>query len=243
MKILLSPSKTLDFDTDAKFLNSTQPQFLPDSEELVKVMKGYSADDIKNLMKVSDKIAQLNFDRYQNFKTPFSNDNAKPCIFAFRGDVYDGLRAEEFEREDIEFAQEHLRILSGLYGLLKPMDLMQAYRLEMGTKLKNPRGKDLYAFWGDKITEEIGDDLVINLASNEYFKAVKPKNLINVEFKENKDGQLKIIGLFAKKARGMMARYIIQNKITNPEDIKSFDHSGYEFREELSDGTNFVFAR
>jgi len=220
----------------------------------VKVLKTKSATDIKALMKVSDKIADLNVVRYKSFKTPFTTENAKQAMYAFRGDVYTGLDADSFNKSQVKFAQKHLRILSGLYGVLKPLDLMQPYRLEMGTKLANKNGKNLYEFWGDKINkalnEEISaqkDDYVINLASNEYFKSVQSKKLkgqvIDIQFKENKDGKYKIVAFFAKKARGMMCQYMIKNKLTKPEQLKGFNMENYLFNEELSDESIFVFTR
>ena len=235
MKIVISPSKTLDFEAPAAQKDFTQPKFLVESAELITIMREFSPEDLGKLMHISDKLANLNYERFQNW----GNAPQKQAIFAFKGDVYAGLDAESLSAKDIEFAQAHLRILSGLYGLLRPLDLMQAYRLEMGTKLK----PSLYAFWGDKLTHEIDDELVVNLASVEYFSAIKPKNLLNIEFKEQKGNQLKIIGIFAKKARGLMSRYIIQNRITAPEKIKGFNVSGYEFRKDLSDDKNFIFTR
>ena len=234
MLLLISPAKTLDFEPMG-LKQKTKPRFLKESQVLVDVLKKKSVDDIKKLMKVSDKIATLNVDRYQNFKTPFNLKNAKQAMFAFRGDVYTGLDADSFNEKEIAFAQDHLRILSGLYGLLKPLDLMQPYRLEMGTKLSNGHGKNLYEFWDDKITKVINKDLkatgskaIINLASNEYFKSVKSKDLkgdlYNIAFKEEKNGQFKIVAFFAKKARGMMCHYIIKNKITNPKHLIGFDY-------------------
>lgn len=239
MKIILSPSKTLEFETAAQLPAHTQPKFLAESVQLNAQMRKFSPEQLAKLMSISEKLANLNHERFQNWQTPFTPANAKQCIFAFKGDVYEGLDAESLTAKDIDFAQEHLRILSGLYGLLRPLDLIQAYRLEMGTKLK----PSLYAFWGDKLTNEIGDELVINLASVEYFSAIKPQNLLNVEFKESKGNQLKIVGIFAKKARGLMARYMIKNRITAPEKIKKFNVAGYEFREDLSNDKNFIFAR
>jgi len=253
MILLISPAKTLDFDAidQAEY---TTPVFLKETKKLVKVLKTKSATDIKALMKVSDKIADLNVVRYKSFKTPFTTENAKQAMYAFRGDVYTGLDADSFNKSQVKFAQKHLRILSGLYGVLKPLDLMQPYRLEMGTKLANKNGKNLYEFWGDKINkalnEEISaqkDDYVINLASNEYFKSVQSKKLkgqvIDIQFKENKDGKYKIVAFFAKKARGMMCQYMIKNKLTKPEQLKGFNMENYLFNEELSDESTFVFTR
>ena len=239
MKIIISPAKSLDFETPAKFEKFTQPDFLDESEKLVERMREFSPEDLSKIMKISDKLADLNYQRYSDWQTPFTSGNAKQAIFAFTGDVYTGLDAENLSEDDIDFAQNHLRILSGLYGLLRPLDLMQAYRLEMGTKLK----PSLYEFWGDKLTRALGDELVINLASNEYSKAVCPKNILTVHFKEQKNDELKVIGLFAKKARGMMSRYIIKNRIEDAEWLKGFSDDGYQYRGDLSDEKNFVFVR
>lgn len=253
MIALLSPAKTLDFNpTD--FEKHTNPRLLADSAKLVKVLKKKSAADIKKLMHVSDKIAELNVGRFHQFETPFNRDNAKQSLLAFKGDVYTGLAVDDFSEEDLDFAQKHLRILSGLYGLLKPLDLMQAYRLEMGTRLENGKNKNLYEFWGDKITKLINEDVaasggqaIINLASNEYFKSVNPKklkgDLYNVDFKEDRDGKLKVIAFNAKKARGIMSREIVKNRITKPEDLKGLNIMGYMFNDELSTEREFLFAK
>lgn len=253
MLLLISPAKTLDFEPTG-FKQKTKSRFLKESQVLIDVLKKKSPNDIKKLMKVSDKIATLNVDRYQNFKTPFNLKNAKQAMYAFRGDVYTGLDADSFNEKEIAFAQDHLRILSGLYGLLRPLDLMQPYRLEMGTKLSNGHGKNLYEFWDDKITKVINKDLkatgskaIINLASMEYFKSVQSKDLkgdlYNIAFKEEKNGQFKIVAFFAKKARGMMCHYIIKNKITNPKHLVGFDYDNYVFNENLSSEREFVFTR
>ena len=253
MLLLISPAKTLDFDqTDLK--KKTNPRFLPESQVLIDILKKKSATDLKQLMKVSDKIANLNEERYHNFETPFSLKNAKQAILAFRGDVYTGLDADSFDEADLAFAQDHLRILSGLYGLIRPLDLMQAYRLEMGTKLENDAGKNLYQFWDNKITKTINKDVkkskakaIINLASKEYFSVVQPKlleaDLYNIHFKEEKNGQFKIVAFFAKKARGMMCNYIIKNKLTEPEHLIGFDMDRYGYNEELSSERDLVFTR
>ena len=205
-------------------------------------------------MKVSDKIGELNHQRFMNWHTPFDSDNAKQAVLAFKGDVYTGLDAQNFKAADFKFAQKHLRILSGLYGLLRPLDLMQAYRLEMGTKFENQRGKNLYEFWGDEITnalnaqlKKVKSDVLVNLASNEYFKAVKPKNLnaeiITPVFKDFKSGKYKIVSFYAKKARGLMSAYVIHNQITDVEDIKGFDYEGYQYNPEMSTAREWVFTR
>ncbi len=254
MLIVISPAKTLDYDTPPKTKTFTQPDYLEHSAELIHRLRELSSLDIAELMKVSTKIADLNFDRYEAWNKKFTEKNAKQCVLAFKGDVYTGLDAESFSAKDFKFAQSHLRILSGLYGLLRPLDLMQPYRLEMGTKLSNERGKNLYEFWGEIITDglntqlkKIKSDHLINLASNEYFKSVKPKTLngeiITPAFKELKNGDYKMIGIYAKKARGLLSRYIIQNQLSDVEDIKSFDVDGYKFNKKLSKGNDWVFTR
>jgi cytoplasmic iron level regulating protein YaaA (DUF328/UPF0246 family) len=254
MLIVISPAKTLDYETPAKTKTFTLPDYLDDSAELIHRMREFSALDIAELMKVSSKIAELNFDRFEAWNKNFSEKNAKQAALAFKGDVYTGLDAESFSARDFKFAQSHLRILSGLYGLLRPLDLMQPYRLEMGTKLSNERGKNLYEFWGNTLTDGLNAQLkkiksehLINLASNEYFKAVKPKQIngevITPAFKEYKNGDYKMIGFYAKKARGLLSRYIIQNQLSDVEDIKSFDVEGYKFNKSLSKGNNWVFTR
>lgn len=254
MLIVVSPAKTLDFDTPPVISDFTQPQLLAESELLIERARQLSPADIGQLMKISDKLAGLNAARFADWQPNFTPDNAKQALLAFKGDVYTGLDAESLDAKNFEFAQQHLRILSGLYGLLRPLDLMQAYRLEMGTKLDNVRGKDLYQFWGDIITdqlnialEEQGDNVLINLASNEYFKAVKPKSLsgqiITPVFKDCKNGQYKIISFYAKKARGLMARYIIQNQLTEVSQLTSFDTDGYYFVEAESTATELMFKR
>lgn len=253
MITLLSPAKTLDFEkTD--FQKHTNPRLLSDSKKLVRILKKKSSADLKKLMKISDKLADLNVSRYQAFSTPFNQENAKQSVLAFKGDVYTGLAVEDFDEKDLDFAQMHLRILSGLYGLLKPLDLMQPYRLEMGTKLENGDNKNLYEFWDKKITNLINKDLaesggqaIINLASNEYFKSVKTAklkgDLYNIDFKEDRDGKLKVIAFNAKKARGIMAREIIKNRITKPEDLKGLNIMGYIFNDELSTERSFLFVK
>ena len=254
MLIVISPAKTLDYETKPKTKVFTTPDYLDDSQRLINRLRTFSSLDISDLMKVSAKIADLNFDRYESWKKPFTMNNAKQAILAFKGDVYTGLAADTFKADDFKFAQQHLRVLSGLYGLLRPLDLMQPYRLEMGTKLKTDVGKNLYEFWGSDITAGLNKQLkkikskyLINLASNEYFKSVKPKELnaeiITPAFKEFKNGEYKMIGIYAKKARGLLSRYIIQNKLSNPEDIKLFNEDGYRFNKKLSKENNWVFTR
>jgi len=254
MLTLLSPAKTLDFDTPPTTQKSTQADFLDHSAELVDVLKPYSPDDIGTLMKLSPALSELNVQRYHDWVLPFNADNAKAAMLAFKGDVYTGLEAQTFDQSQLDFAQGHVRILSGLYGLLRPLDLIQPYRLEMGTKLENPRGKNLYDFWGDIITDALNAELekhssksIVNLASNEYFKSVKHKKLngelITPVFKDEKNGQYKIISFYAKKARGLMTAYIVRNNIDNAEEIKNFDVAGYRFSDEDSTADSWVFKR
>lgn len=254
MLTVLSPAKTLDYDTAPVTQSSTVPRFMDQSALLVEDARGLNPDDIRSLMGVSEQIAHLNHERFMNWQAESTSDNAKQAVLAFKGDVYTGLQAETLSEEDLIFAQDRLRILSGLYGLLRPLDLMQPYRLEMGLKFANQRGKNLYEFWGAQLTETLNDDLasastdiLINLASNEYFKAVKPKllnaDVITPQFKDFKNGQYKMISFFAKKARGIMARYIIDNRITEPEALKSFAEAGYYYSEAESKGDQWVFLR
>ncbi|MFC6671771.1 peroxide stress protein YaaA [Marinobacterium aestuariivivens] len=253
MLIVISPAKTLDYETPAATERYSQPDWLDQSELLIDELRKLSVQDLAGLMKLSDKLASLNVARYESWSRPFTPENAKQALLAFKGDVYGGLEAASLSDDDLAFAQSHLRILSGLYGLLKPLDLMQPYRLEMGTRLGNARGKDLYDFWGSRLTEALNDELegpepvLVNLASNEYFKSVQPKKLnarlITPVFKDWKNGQYKIISFYAKKARGLMTRYIIQNRIENPEQIKQFDLEGYQFAPEMSKGDTWTFIR
>ena len=254
MLALISPAKKMDFGSKNNLSTYTQPRFLDHSHELVDTAKNLSSNQLQNLMKISEKLADLNHERFQQFSTLFTPENARPAVNAFRGDTYVGLDADTLSNDDLSYAQSHLGILSGLYGLLRPLDLMQAYRLEMGTKLSNPRGENIYDFWGEIITKACNDlvashkdQSIISLASNEYIKAVKPKALnspfITCHFKELKDGKTKTIGLFAKRARGKMARFIIQNRIETPEGLKKFKKDGYDFMPSLSDKKNYVFIR
>ena len=254
MLIVISPAKTLDFDTAPTTDSHSQPALLEHAQVLVDQLREMAPQQIGTLMKLSDKLASLNAARYETWSQPFNPDNAKQALLAFKGDVYTGLDAPSLSEEDLQFAQQHLRMLSGLYGLLKPLDLMQPYRLEMGTKLENPRGTNLYQFWGDIITDALnqaladqGDELLINLASNEYFKSVQPKRLngriITPVFKDRKNGQYKVISFFAKKARGLMSRYIIENRLSDIEQLKAFDSQGYYFCASESDGDELVFKR
>ncbi len=254
MLIVISPAKKLDMETPANTDVYTQPALLEHAHSLINILQEKDSFEIASLMKLSMKLADLNVSRYQTWQPPFSLSNAKQALWAFRGDVYQGMDVDSFQSADIDFAQSHLRILSGLYGILRPLDLMQAYRLEMGTKLANPQGKDLYAFWGDRITQtlnaalkEQGDDILINLASHEYFKSIQTKKLqgkiITPVFKESKNGQYKVIGIYAKRARGLMSRYIIQHQLSHPEELKAFNIDGYQWHAELSDEQQLVFTR
>jgi len=251
---VLSPAKTLDYETAPITQSATLPRFMDQSALLVEDARGLNPDDIRALMGVSEQIAHLNYERFMNWQSESTSDNAKQAVLAFKGDVYTGLQAETLSEDDLDFAQTRLRILSGLYGLLRPLDLMQPYRLEMGLKFTNQRGRNLYEFWGEQLTDTLNADLVsaktevlINLASNEYFKAVKPKllnaDIITPQFKDLKNGQYKMISFFAKKARGLMARYIIDNRITEPEALKSFSEAGYYYSDAQSQGDQWVFLR
>lgn len=254
MLIVVSPAKSLDFDTKARTRKFTEPQYLEESTQLVGQLRKLRPEDFSELMHISSDLAELNHMRYANWHTPFDLKNAKQAIFAFKGDVYIGLEAEKFSTADLNFAQNHLRILSGLYGLLRPLDLMQPYRLEMGSRFKNKKGKNLYEFWDSQLTENLNElfeqdkkPVLINLASKEYFSAIKPKSLnaeiISPVFKDFSSGKYKIVSFFAKKARGYMAAYIIQNRIKNPEKLKEFDVDGYWYSEKDSTPAQPVFLR
>ncbi len=254
MLMVISPAKTLDYDTPPTTDRFTQPEHLDHAQQLIEQLRGYSPQQISELMHLSDKLAALNVARYGSWTPTFSPDNAKQALLAFKGDVYTGLDADDFSEQDLDFAQTHLRMLSGLYGILRPLDLMQPYRLEMGTKLANPRGKDLYAFWGTRISTWLnealaaqGDDILLNLASKEYFGAVKRKELnarvIDVDFKDRKNDQYKIISFYAKKARGLMARYVIKERIEQPHQLQDFAYDGYRYSAKDSSADHLVFLR
>lgn len=254
MLTLLSPAKTLDFETPPTTSKATQPVFLEQAADLVDVLKQYSPDELRQLMKLSPKLSDLNAGRFHQWQLPFTKDNAKAAILAFKGDVYTGLDAESLSEEQLAFAQQHVRILSGLYGVLKPLDLIQAYRLEMGTKLPTSKGKNLYEYWGNTLTDALnkevknsGSDCIVNLASNEYFSAVNTKllnaDLVTPVFKDEKNGQYKIISFYAKKARGMMTRWLLENKLNSAEQLVEFNVAGYRFSEEDSKKNNPVFKR
>ncbi|MFL2867039.1 MAG: peroxide stress protein YaaA [Pirellulaceae bacterium] len=254
MLITLSPAKTLNFEPQSILKESTTPTFLKESRKIIKEMRTYDTAGLEVLMGTSTAIAETNVKRFKDWKTPFTSKNAKQAVLAFKGQVYDGLKAWEMNKQDLQTSQRYLRILSGLYGLLKPLDLMQAYRLEMGTKVSIAGSKNLYDFWGDQITEEINRDLneygyntLVNLASNEYFKVVKKKNvqarIITPNFKEERDGGYKMITFYAKVARGLMTRFIIENAFDDPEMIKTFDVDGYRFNPKLSTENEWIFTR
>lgn len=254
MLTVISPAKTLDFDTPPATDKATVPDQLNRSKELVTLLKKQSPKDLSKLMGISDKLAELNSDRYHAWKPPFNSKNAKQSILAFKGDVYIGLDVDTYNARDFNFVQKNLRILSGLYGVLRPLDLIQPYRLEMGTKLPNGKGKDLYEFWGGTISKKLAEELdghrnktLINLASNEYFKSVNPSalpgNVITPVFKDYNKGSYKVLAFFAKKARGQMATFIVKNRINKPEDIKEFDVDGYTFSENHSSEFDWVFTR
>jgi len=254
MLLVVSPAKKLDFESPLATTKTSHASLLDHSSILIERCIKLSPDQIASLMKLSDKLAGLNAARFGEWSLPFTPENSRQAVLAFNGDVYSGLDANSFSDDYFSFAQQHFRILSGLYGLLKPLDLMQAYRLEMGTKLDNVRGNNLYQFWGNIITDELnkalaeqGDKILINLASNEYFKSVKKKllnaSIITPQFKDWKNGQYKMISFYAKKARGLMARYIIQNQLTDVEQLKNFDLAGYQYSRDLTQGNEWVFIR
>ena len=240
MLIVLSPAKSLDYQTPVKVKSTSLPDFVSESAKLIADLKKLSPQDVAKLMGLSDQLATLNVGRYRDWSKKFTAENSKPAIFAFNGDVYDGFDVKTLNPKALTFAQDHLRILSGLYGALRPLDLMQPYRLEMGTPFKNAKGKDLYAFWGDQVTQSIKqvldkqkNPILLNLASEEYFKVLQPKALncevLSPVFQDAKDGKYKIISFYAKRARGLMARYVIENRITDPADLKGFNLDGYRY--------------
>ena len=249
MLAVISPSKTQDF-SQCNIDFFTQTRQIDSSDELIGILKNKSKSQISKLMSLSEKLSELNFDRFQKFKLPFTLNNAKQAILAFKGDVYNGINAPELSSEDLEFAQGKVRMLSGLYGVVRPLDLIQPYRLEMGTKLSNAKGGDLYDYWGSEISSVLNDDepdLIINLASNEYFKAIDKKtlnaNILDIVFKEKKGDSYKVIGIYAKRARGLMVNYIIRNRLESPEALKDFSDEGYRFDKELSTDSSWVYLR
>ena len=253
MKILISPAKSLDFKSEIETFSCSQPKFLKQAEIINSVLKEKSPSDLKNLQNISEKLADLNWTRNNEFNLEHNNNNSRPALFAFNGDVYDGIDAKSLTVDKVNTLQNQLRILSGLYGMLKPLDLIQPYRLEMGTKLTVNGSKNLYDFWADSITKELineleKDSLILNLASNEYFNAINNKiidcNIISPVFKDFKNGNFKIISFYAKKARGLMVRYIIDNQVDSIEKLLSFNSSGYSYSENLTEEINKpVFAR
>lgn len=253
LMILLSPAKTLDF-SDQRADEFTQARLLDHTKELVDILKKKQAEDLMSLMSISEKLGTLNYERYQKFSTPFNEENAKQAILAFKGDVYTGLQAHELSEPELAYAQNHVRILSGLYGLLRPLDLMQAYRLEMGTKMETPQGSDLYEYWGAQLTKLLnedlkasGNDVVLNLASKEYFSALQPDNikaqLIEVDFRELRDGKYKFITYNAKKARGTMTRLIVQQQVETIDALKELNVDGYCYNEEASTEDKLFFSK
>jgi uncharacterized protein len=252
MKIVISPAKSLNFEKELPISKYSEPLFLKESRQVHKVLKQKKPKELSELMSISEKLADLNWERNQSWKTPFTAENARPAIYTFDGDVYTGLDAHSIPLEKLDDLQDKLRILSGLYGLLKPLDLIQAYRLEMGTKLPIGEKKNLYEFWKATVTKSLNKELekgelFVNLASNEYFSAIDVKALkvpvITPDFKDYKDGKLKMISFFAKKARGMMVRYIIDTHAETIDDLKRFDYEGYRYDETLSKGSHLVFTR
>ena len=254
MLTVLSPAKTLDYETPPTTRKSTVPSLLERSEQLVEDARALSPEQIAGLMGISEKLANLNHERFMNWGQPFTTDNAKQSVLAFKGDVYTGLDAETMSAQDLAFAQKHLRILSGLYGVLRPLDLMQPYRLEMGLKFRNSGGANLYEFWGSSITDEINkqlkslkSDVLVNLASNEYFKSVQKKalnaDIITPVFKDRRGDKYRVISFFAKKARGTMARYIIDKRLEDVAGIKKFRGDGYRYNAAESSAREWVFTR
>jgi uncharacterized protein len=254
MLFLLSPAKSLDYDTPAGGAPHTQPLFTKQSAELIALLRAYSPQQISELMDLSDALSGLNVARYQAWSPKFTPKNAKQAVLAFNGDVYDGLNASSLKPKDLDWAQDHVCILSGLYGVLRPLDWMQPYRLEMGTRLANPQGKDLYKFWGSQIADYLNERLqqdktpvVVNLASQEYFKSVDRKALkapvVDCVFEEYKNGQYKIISFMAKRARGLMTRYAVQHRLSRPAQLQAFDVDGYRFEAKASTELKLVFRR
>lgn len=254
MLTLLSPAKSLDYDSPLLTKKHTKPRCLEDSAQLIAKLRKLSVAEVGELMSISDKLAELNHDRFASWEPDFTTANSRQAILAFTGDVYQGMALDQWSADDFARAQKQVRILSGLYGLLRPLDLMQPYRLEMGTKFKNVRGKNLYEFWGEEITKLVntdlkksGSDVVVNLASNEYFSSVKADDLkgelITPVFKDEKNGKYKIISFYAKKARGMMADYVVRKGLTDPADLKKFKTAGYAFSKGDSSEQDFVFTR
>ena len=252
MLVVISPAKKLDENCDLDVISKfTVPPYLESSKKIIKALRGYSADNLSKLMNTSEKISELNYKRNIKWSLPFNKSNSLQALLMFKGDVYKGISVKDFNKDDFLFAQKSLRILSGLYGILKPLDLIQPYRLEMGTQLQIGKHRNLYDFWGDEITNILNDDknndYLINLASVEYFKSINIDNLksklINVSFKEKRDGKYKIIAIYSKRARGLMSRFIIKNKIIDPKSLKKFNLEDYKFNKTLSSDSDLVFTR
>ena len=254
MLAILSPAKTLDYETPLKTKLNSQPIYGRESNQLIKTLRTFEPFEVASLMKISDKLADLNHKRYVEWRNKPAESKTRPAALAFKGDVYQGLEAQSFNDNDLKFAQRHLRILSGLYGLLRPLDVIQPYRLEMGTKLKTSKGQNLYDYWGTKLTDGLNEALkeskegtLVNLASNEYFGAVQPEllegSLLNIGFKEKRNGQLKFVSFSAKKARGLMANFIIKERVNKPDDLKSFDLENYRFNAKMSSELEWTFSR
>ena len=259
MLAVISPAKTLDFESQCPTKKHSEPDFLERSEKLVSKLSKLTKPKLAELMNISEKLATENHRRFQDWQLPFTTENARAALFAFKGDVYTGFELDEYKARDFDYAQKHLRILSGLYGLLRPLDLIQPYRLEMGTSLKVGRSADLYAFWDTQIADALNSALdkskasksktptLVNLASNEYFASVKKERVdgrvVTPSFKDLKNGKYKFLSFFAKKARGMMADYMIRERVSDPEDLKNFNREGYTYNEELSEGDHWVFTR
>ena len=254
MLTIISPAKTLKENFVAEIPLTSMPEFLPEAETLIKILRKYSVPKLMELMDINPKLAELNVGRFNSWSLPFSPVNARPAILMFNGEVYNGLQAATLSQKELDYAQDHLRVLSGLYGIIRPLDIIQAYRLEMGTKLKVGRKKDLYAFWGDKITQSINREMashtekvLLNLASNEYFAALNPSKInariLSCTFKEERNGNYRFVTIFGKKARGLMTRFIIRNRIDKSEDLKHFEEDGYFFNERISREDEWVFTR
>jgi uncharacterized protein len=254
MLAIISPAKTLDFESKLTTRKGTTPEFVAESDQLIGRLRQYEPAALTKLMKISDNLAELNHRRYHEWTPEFSPGTARPAALAFKGDVYLGLQAQELSERDLTWAQKHLRILSGLHGVLKPLDRIHPYRLEMGTPLCTEKGKNLYDFWGDKVTQALNEDLaelsnplLVNLASQEYFNVIDPNainaEVINIHFKEEKDGKLKFLSFYAKKARGLMARYMIDKRVKTQKALKAFDYEGYAYNETLSSSHDWVFTR
>ena len=254
MLAILSPAKSLDYESELATRKLSQPQFVSESSELIQNLRKYDPGQLASLMRISDKLADLNHRRYVEWAPEFDRSHARPAALAFKGDVYLGLDAASLSERDLNWAQKHIRILSGLHGLLRPLDGIRPYRLEMGTGLCTKRGKTLYDFWGTKVTEALNEaiagqnqKILINLASNEYFKVLDPEaidaRIINIHFKEWKNGQYKFLSFFAKKARGLMARYMIDHRVSTLKALRSFDYEGYEYNAAMSEGDDWVFVR